>query len=86
MNMGDWREGKRIFETYLKLQCGLSNDKFTITHTQDEWEDIAQAGKFKDEMFKICPKLKRIYRDEWSPHLYQFAYEFASDSGNVPYY
>jgi hypothetical protein len=85
INIGDWTKGKEIFEKYLKYYCGLSNDKFTIIHTQDEWEDIVQAGKFREEILKICPKLKEIYKDEWSPHLYQFAYKYASDSGDIPY-
>ncbi len=86
MSIGDATKGKNIFEKYIKFYCGLTNDKFTIIHTQDEWEDIVQAGKFKEEILKLCPKLKKIYNDKWSPHLYQFAYEYASDSGNVPYY
>jgi len=86
MSMGNAIKGNNIFKKYIQFYCKLTNDKFTIIHTQDEWEDIAQAGKFKEEMFKICPKLKKIYQDRWSPHLYQFAYEYASDSGNIPFY
>jgi len=86
MSIGNATKGKNIFRKYIRFYCKLTNDKFTIIHTQDEWEDIAQAGKFKEEMFKICPKLKKIYQDRWSPHLYQFAYEYASDSDNVLLY
>jgi len=34
--------------------------KFAILHTQQEWEEIAQAGKFKEEIFRICPKVKKM--------------------------
>lgn len=85
ISMGNATEGKTIFAKKIRFYCGLTDNEFTIIHTQNEWEDIAQAGKFKDEILKICPKLKKIYQDKWSPHLYQFAYEYASDSGNIPY-
>ena len=75
-------KGEKIFLRYIRFAC--NNYKFAIFHTQDEWEDIAEAGKFKEEIFKICPKLKEIYRDEWSADLYQYIYHYAIDSGNVP--
>ncbi len=84
MSLGDVNRGEIIFQKYIRFTCHISNYKFAIVHTQDEWEDIAEAGKFKEELFKICPKLKNIYKDEWSPDLYQFLYHYAIDSGNVP--
>ena len=84
MSMGDAIKGKTIFIKKIRFYCGLSDDEFSPIHTQDEWEAIAQAGKFKEELLKICPKLKDIYKDKWSADLYQFVYEYASDSGNIP--
>jgi hypothetical protein len=84
MSVGDATKGKEIFEKKIKFYCGISDNDFLLIHTQDEWEAIAQAGKFKEEIFKICPKLKRIYQDKWSANLYQFLYEYAIDSGNIP--
>jgi len=84
MSMGDAVKGKEIFVNRIKFYCGISDDKFLPIHTQDEWEAIAQAGKVKEEILKICPKLKDIYKDKWSADLYQFVYEYASDSGNIP--
>jgi hypothetical protein len=83
MSMGDASKGKEIFIKKIRFYCGLSDYEFSPTHTQDEWEAIAQAGEFKEEIFKICPKLKKIYNDNWSANLYQFVYEYASDSGNI---
>ena len=78
-------KGKKIYMKKLKAPCGFSGAKFAIKHTQDEWEAIMNAGKFKEEIKKICPKvkLKRI-RDKYIQDLYDFSYEFASDSGKVP--
>ena len=84
MSTGDARKGEEIFVTRIKFYCDISDDRFLPIHTQDEWEAIAQAGKFKEEVLKICPKLKDIYKDKWSADLYQFVYEYASDSGNIP--
>jgi hypothetical protein len=50
-------------------------------HTQDEWEEIQEAGKLNDEIKSICGKGTK---DKYLPHLYDFFYEYASDSGNVP--
>ena len=84
MSTGDATKGKEIFLNRIKFYCDISDDSFLPIHTQDEWEAIAQAGKFKEEILKICPKLKEIYKDKWSADLYQFVYEYASDSGNIP--
>jgi hypothetical protein len=83
MSMGDAVKGKEIFVNRIKFYCDISDDEFLPIHTQDEWEAIVQAGKFKEEILEICPKLKDIYKDKWSADLYQFFYEYASDSGNI---
>jgi len=86
LSRGDIKKGQNLFSKYIRFECNISYIKFAILHTQDEWEEIAQAGKFRDEIFRICPKIKKVYKQEWTPHLYQFAYEYAIDSGNIPYY
>ena len=83
MSMGDAVKGKEIFVNRIKFYCDISDNEFLPIHTQDEWEAIVQAGKFKEEILEICPKLKDIYKDKWSADLYQFFYEYASDSGNI---
>ena len=72
MSMGDAVKGKEIFVNRIKFYCDISDDEFLPIHTQDEWEAIVQAGKFKEEILEICPKLKDIYKDKWSADLYQF--------------
>ena len=79
----DVRKGQKIYLKKLKAPCSISGGKFSHTHTQDEWEAIHEAGKFVAEVKKICPKVKKV-KEKYVPHLYDFVYEFAKDSGNIP--
>ena len=78
----DVKKGQKLYMKKMKAACGFSGAKFAQKHTQDEWEAINGAGKFKEEAEKICPGLK--LKDKFVPHIYDFSYEYASDSGNVP--
>jgi hypothetical protein len=83
----DINKGKRIYMKKLKAPCGFNGAKFAMKHTQDEWENIKGAGKFRDEIVKICPnaaKVAKKLKDKYINDLYDFSYEYASDSGNVP--
>ena len=83
----DVNKGKKVYMKKLKAPCGFSGAKFAVKHTQDEWEKIKGAGKFKDEIVKICPKAEKTVsklKDKYINDLYDFSYEYASDSGNVP--
>jgi len=78
----DAGKGKKLYMKKLKAKCGFSGAKFAAKHTQGEWEKINGAGQFADEIAKVCngAKLKKKYLND----VYDFAHEFASDSGNVP--
>jgi len=78
----DAGKGKKIYQKKLKKKCGIKGSEFAAKHTQDEWEKIKGAGKFKDEVAAICHGAK--VKDKYVNDVYDFAYEFASDSGNVP--
>ena len=85
--VADVNKGKKIYMKKLKAPCGFSGAKFATKHTQDEWEKIKGAGKFRDEIVKICPKAEKTaakLKDKYINDLYDFSYEYASDSGNVP--
>ena len=84
MTRGDVEEGERIFIKYFQKNCEQSAISFAAAHSQDEWEVIVQAGEFENEVLKLCPNVKKSYKKRWSPHLYQFVYEYANDSGNIP--
>lgn len=76
------KKGQQIYLKKLKAPCEMSGVDFAHKHTQDEWENIFEAGKMKEELQKICPKAK--INEKWLEDVYDFSYEYASDSGNVP--
>ncbi|AXH08623.1 cytochrome C [Malaciobacter halophilus] len=81
----DSRKGQKIFIKKLKSPCGMNGDKFAAKHSQDEWKEIKDSGNFENEIIKICPKVKKgSIKKSWQGHLFDFAYEYANDSGNVP--
>ncbi|WP_187647106.1 cytochrome C [Nitrosophilus labii] len=81
----DVAKGQKLYQKKLKKPCKMTGAKFAAKHTQDEWEEIYESGKFKEEIHKICPKVKpESIKDSWVKHLFDFVYEYASDSGNVP--
>jgi hypothetical protein len=80
----DVKKGQKIYLKKLKAACGFSGAKFAHMHTQDEWEAINEAGKFVDEVVKICPKAEKKMKAKYAPDVYDFAYEYAKDSGNIP--
>lgn len=83
--LADATKGQKLFIKKYKSSCGFSGDKFAAKHSQDEWETIMNEGKFKEELLKICPKVKEeSVKDKYIQHLYDFSYKFANDSGNVP--
>jgi hypothetical protein len=79
----DVKKGQKLYLKKLKAPCGINGSAFAQKHTQDEWEMIHEAGKFEDEVKKICPKVRKV-REKYVPHIYDFVYEYASDSGNIP--
>ena len=78
----DVKKGQKLYMKKMKAACGFSGAKFAQKHTQDEWEEIMGAGKFAEEAAKICPGLK--LKPNYIQDIYDFSYEYASDSGNVP--
>ena len=50
-------KGQKLFQKKLKQSCGFTGAKFASKHSQDEWEEIFEAGKFADEIKKICPNV-----------------------------
>ena len=79
----DVKKGQKIYLKKLKAPCNIGGATFAQRHTQDEWESIYEAGTFEDEVKKICPKVKKV-KAKYIPNVYDFVYEYASDSGNVP--
>ncbi len=84
----DVDRGQKIYQKKVKKLCGFNGAKFAAKHSQDEWEEIKESGKFADEMGKLCPKGDKYFHSDkfkkYIDDLYDFAYEYANDSGNVP--
>jgi len=76
--------GLIIYKTQIKPYCEMTGNKFAKQYTQEDWEDIYHDEEFKMELLKACPKMKERYEDKWTPDLYQFAVEYASDSDAIP--
>lgn len=78
-------KGQKLFSKKMKKACGITGAKFAAKHSQDEWEAFKEAGTFEDEIIKICPSIKKgAVKKSWQGHIYDFSYEYANDSGNVP--
>jgi hypothetical protein len=76
-------KGENIYTKQLKPKCkGMSGSNFAAKHSQDEWEEIYDAGKIEDEIKKICAGA--TLNEKLLPHIYDFAYEYANDSGKIP--
>jgi len=83
-DLGTSSAGLIIYKTRIKPYCEMTGDKFAKQYTQEDWEDIYHDEEFKMELLKACPKLKEKYEDKWTPDLYQFSVEYASDSDAIP--
>lgn len=80
----DVKKGQKLYSKKLKRACGMSGADMAKKHTQGEWEAIGTSG-LKAEIKSICPDVKDSkVRDKYMEHFYDFFYEYASDSGNVP--
>ena len=85
--MADIQQGEAMYQKRLQPYCHFSVAIVAMKHTQDEWEMIKGAGKFEAELIKICPSLRQVISQvpkEEINDLYDFFYEYASDSGNIP--
>jgi hypothetical protein len=80
---GNAVKGQKLFIKKYKEACGLNGAEMAGKYTQDEWESLMDDGKIVDEMKTICPNIKEV-KEKFVPHLYEFYYKYASDSGNVP--
>jgi len=76
-------KGQKLFTKKLKSACDMTGAKMAAKHSQDEWEAINEDGKLAEEIKTICPNVQKV-KEKFIPHYYDFFYEYANDSGNVP--
>ncbi|WP_295421551.1 hypothetical protein [Sulfurovum sp.] len=78
------KRGQKIFKKKFRKKCGFSGVRFARNHTQAEWEEIYEEGKFSQEAKKICPRLKlEKIKNSWWKDVYDFSEKYAKD-GIVP--
>ena len=81
----DIAKGQKLYLKKLKSSCGMTGAKIAQKHSQDEWEEINEDGGLADEIKNICPKApSKALKDKYIEHYYDFFFEYANDSGNVP--
>ena len=76
--------GLIIFKTRVRPYCEINGKEFAKKYMQEDWDDIYHEKELKMEVLKACPKIEKKYKDKWTPHLYQFVLEYASDSDTIP--
>lgn len=79
----DVNKGQKIFIKFMKKPCGMNGGEMANKHTQEEWKTIQDAGSLNEELIKECPDAQPL-KDSYVPHVYDFLYNYGSDSGNVP--
>ena len=81
----DANKGQKLYLKKLKSKCEVSGSVIASKHTQDEWEEIFEAGNLSKEIQDICPKVKdKSLKPKYMIHYFDFFKEYGSDSGNVP--
>lgn len=85
----DVAKGQKLYAKKLKKMCDMSGAKFAATHTQMEWESAKDEGTLTELFTGACPAGEKFFKGDkfqkkYQEHIYDFVYEYASDSGNVP--
>ena len=76
-------KGQQIYTKHLQPKCkNMSASNFASKHSQDEWEEIYDAGALNSEIKTICNG--KTLNEKLLPHIYDFVYEYANDSAKVP--
>jgi hypothetical protein len=85
----DVKKGQKLYLKTLKSKCEMNGTKFAAQWSQSELEDAKDEGKLTELFSAACPNAEKIINNKKFietklPHIYDFAHEYANDSGNVP--
>jgi hypothetical protein len=84
VSAGNINKGQSIYTKKIKGQCAdKTGAAFAAAHTQAEWAAALKDAKFEETIKAFCPDMKK-YKEKWTPHLFEFVNEYASDTGNEP--
>ena len=79
----DVAKGQKLYLKKLKGSCGMNGAQMAAKHSQMEWESV--KNNLAAEIKNICPDAKDgALKEKYLPHYFDFFYEYANDSGNVP--
>ncbi len=81
--VADVDKGQKYFSNEMRKACGFSGNVMAKKHTQAEWKAINDAGKLSEELQTICPSAKPL-KDIYLNDVFDFLFNYASDSGNSP--
>jgi len=79
----DVGKGQKVIIKMLKKDCGFDGSVLAHKHTQLQWKGLYEKGVLQEELKTICPNSKAL-KNKYIPHVYDFLFNFALDSGNVP--
>jgi len=78
-------KGQRLYKHKLRKACHFSGLKFARAYTQSEWKEFYSKGLLPEKTKELCPKVNiDNFEEKWWKDIYDFTYEYAKDSGNVP--
>ena len=81
----DVKKGQKLYLKKLKSVCHLNGAKMAVKHSQSEWKGLNESGKLANELKNLCPKAtESALKDKYLQHYFDFFFEYANDSGNVP--
>ena len=88
--MADPKKGQKYYLKKLKKYFDMNGTKFCAMHSQDEWEELfaEDAAGFIEEFSAQFPKSEKFLNGKGfqkiKDDVYDFAYKYANDSGEVP--
>jgi len=81
------KRGEKLFRKKFKRRCGYTGARLAQNHTTQEWRDIYDSGKFKEEFDTLCPKRRDTDHElekSWERAIFKFSECYSSDSANFP--
>ena len=81
--VADMKKGQKVIIKMLKKDCGFNGADLAKKHTQANWKMIYDQSNLPSEIKTLCPNSKPL-KEKYYPHVYDFLYNYALDSGNVP--
>jgi len=81
----DVKKGQTLYLKKLKKACDMNGASMADRHTMAEWDKIYKAGELAKEIKSVCPNAKdSALKEKFMQHYFDFFYNYAKDSGNIP--